>query len=173
MLIPAAQLKNVLNATVGSLERFSYAAMILHFTGIFIIYLSFIRLQKRVLMNLLWSPWVWGPGWQCMAETSPHLWRWGQASWRKGRPQNCECLRQSLAAAPHPWSWEYSWRFLRRNGNRNVTILNYYTTISLIIYLKPELIYIYMNVAAHFKLWLLVTLENINHCILMKKEQRK
>lgn len=39
MLIPAAQLKNVLNAIVGSLERFSYAAMILHFTGIFIIFI--------------------------------------------------------------------------------------------------------------------------------------
>lgn len=46
MLIPAAQLKNVLSVIVGSLERFSYAAMILHFTGRFIIYIF--------LLLLLW-----------------------------------------------------------------------------------------------------------------------
>lgn len=139
MLIPAAQLKNVLSVIVGSLERFYYSAMILHFTGIFIIYIflcfcfdMLIQLRKRVLMNLLWSPWVWGPGWQCMAGTSPHPWRWGQASWRKGRPRNCGCLRQSPAAAPHPSSSEYSWRFWRRNRSRNVTIVNYYIVILLI-----------------------------------------
>lgn len=40
MLIPTAELKNVLNAIVGSVEQFCFATMTLRFAGIVIVYIS-------------------------------------------------------------------------------------------------------------------------------------
>lgn len=53
MLIPAAELKNVLNAIVGSVEQFCFATMTLHFAGKLIVYTSlwFVHLTVQTCVN--------------------------------------------------------------------------------------------------------------------------
>lgn len=118
-----------------------------HQTHFMLLFHACAQTQWWVCMNLLWSLWVWGPGWLCRAGTSPRLWRWEQASWRTGRPQSCGCLRRSPAVAPHLWWWECSWRFFKgKRHKRHLFITTHHDRYLELLTIMIWILYCYWDV---------------------------
>lgn len=137
---PSAQLKNVLNAIVGSLERFSYAAKILYFTGIVIvcIFLWFAHAavetcaNEPAMISLSFGSrlTVHGRNISTSLAVRTGILEERKTSKLRMSPSISSSGSTSLVIG-------IFLEILRKNRNRNATILNYYTMISLIIYLKP------------------------------------